>query len=161
LRPTPSPAPVSTKRSTRAQRRTLRGAVAATLVLTFAAPGCGGGDDFANDPRGPAPITISAVISPRGVELSPQRLGAGPIELLASNQTQRSQRLQLRSRRVAEGGTTLAQTTGPINPGDTATLKADVGAGTYVVSVRSARIEPGQLVVTAARRAAQDRSLVP
>jgi hypothetical protein len=62
---------------------------------------------------------------------------------------------------VAEGGTTLAQTTGPINPGDTATLKADVGAGTYVVSVRSARIEPGQLVVTEARRAAQDRSLVP
>lgn len=129
--------------------------------MTLAAAGCGDGDDFANDGRGPAPLTISAVISPRGVALSPQRFGAGPIELLASNQTPRSQRLQLRSRRVADDATSLAQTTGPINPGGTVTLKANVGAGTYVVSVRSAMIEPGQLVVTAARASAQHDLLAP
>jgi hypothetical protein len=40
-------------------------------------------------------------------------------------------------------------------------LNADVDAGTYVVSVRSTAIEPGQLVVTAARGSAQDRLLAP
>jgi len=147
-------------RTTGAQRRTLRGAVAAALAVTLAATGCGE-DDFANGARGPAPIMVSAVITPRGVAISPQRLGSGPIELLASNQTQTSQRLQLRSRRVEPGVRSLAQTTGPISPGGTATLNADVAAGTYVVSVRSTAIEAGQLVVTAARGSAQDRLLQP
>ncbi|MEY2512810.1 MAG: hypothetical protein QOJ89_168 [bacterium] len=147
-------------RSTGAQRRTLRGAVAAALVAALASAGCGGGD-FANEPRAPAPITVSAVITPSGVTMSPRRFGSGPIELLASNQTQTSQHLQLRSRRAAGGGRALVQTTGPINPGGTATLNADVDAGTYVVSVRAAAIAPAQVVVTKARGSAQDRLLQP
>jgi len=147
-------------RSTGAQRRTLPGAIAAALAVSLVAAGCGD-DDFANEPRAPAPITVSAVIAPRAVAVSPQRFGAGPIRLLASNQTQTSQRLQLRSRRVAPGGRALVQTTGPINPGGTATLDADVDAGTYVVSVRSSPISPAQLVVTRARGSAQDRLLQP
>ena len=147
-------------RSTGAQRRTLRSAVAAALAVTLALAACGE-DDFANDPRGPAPITVSAVITPAVISVSRQRLGAGPIELLASNQTQTSQRLQLRSRRIEPGGRSLEQTTGPISPGGTATLNANVDAGTYVVSVRSTSIEPGQLVVTGARGSAQDRLLAP
>jgi hypothetical protein len=147
-------------RSTGPQRRTLRGAIAVALAVASAAVGCGD-DDFANEPRAPAPLTVSAVIAPRAVALSPQRFGAGPISLLASNQTQTSQRLQLRSRSVAAGGRALVQTTGPINPGGTATLDADVDAGTYVVSVRSSAIAPARLGVTAARDSAQDRLLQP
>ncbi len=143
-----------------AQRRTLRAALAATLAVLLAAAGCGD-EDFANDGRGPAPITISAVIAPRGVTVSRPRIGAGPIELLASNQTQKAQRLELRSRQVGRGGRSLAQTTGPISPGGTASLHANVGAGTYVVSVRAPAIDPAQLVVTARRARDEDSLLVP
>ena len=146
-------------RSTGARRRTLRGTVAATLLITIVA-GCGE-DDFANERRQPAPLTVSAVITPRGVTVSPRRFGAGPIELLASNQTGRSQRLQLRSRSLAAGGHSLAQTTGPINPGGAAKLNADVDAGSYVVSVRASMLDAAQIVVTAKRASAQDRLLQP
>jgi hypothetical protein len=147
-----------TKRSTGA-RRTLRGALAAALAMTIAA-GCGD-DDFANDRRQPARVTVSTVITPRSVAVSPRRLSAGPVQLLASNQTATVQRLRLRSRRLAPGGRSLVQTTGPISPGDTASLTADVDAGTYVVSARSAAIEPARVVVTAPRARGRNEPLQP
>jgi len=146
--------------STGAQRGALRVAVATALVATLAGAGCGS-EEFPNEPRAPAPITVSAVIAPRGVTVSRARFGAGPVELLASNQTPTSQRLQLRSLRLAAGGASLAQTTGPINPGGTASLHADVDAGTYLVSVRSSAIEPARVVVSAQRAGARDRLLQP
>ncbi|HEV7807367.1 MAG TPA: hypothetical protein VGO80_16220 [Solirubrobacteraceae bacterium] len=151
------------KRTTGARRRTLRGAIAAALAATAAATFAGGGcgDDFANEPRQPSRVTVSTVITSRGVAVSPRRLRAGPIALLASNQTAMSQRLQLRSRRLAPGGRSLAQTTGPISPGGTASLTADVDAGTYVVSVRSPRIQPARVVVGARRARGRDGPLQP
>ena len=111
-------------RAAGARRR--RAAVALALVAVLG--GCGG-DEFANDPP-PAPsIIVSAVVTAKGVTVSPARFGAGTVELLASNQTGRSQRVQLRSERLAAGGTPLAQTTGPISPGGTASLKAGLAAG--------------------------------
>jgi hypothetical protein len=148
-----------TKRTPAARRRTLRAAVAAALAATLAG-GCGD-DDFANERREPPRVTVSTVITPRGVAVSPRRLGAGPVELLASNQTPTSQRLRLRSRRLAPGGRSLVQTTGPISPGGTASLTADVDAGTYVVSVRSARIEPARVVVAAPRARGRGEALQP
>jgi len=147
-------------RTTGAQRRTLRGAVAAALAVTLAAAGCGE-DDFANDARGPAPITVSAVITPRGVAISPQRVGSGPIELLgvkpdADVAAPAAAQPARRARRAVARADDRAD-----QPGRTATLNADVAAGTYVVSVRSTAIEAGQLVVTATRGSAQDRLLVP
>ena len=129
-------------------------------VAVTVAGGCGD-DDFANDRREPARVTVSTVITSRGVAVSPRRLRAGPIELLASNQTARSQRLRLRSRRLARGGRPLAQTTGPISPGGTASLTADVDAGTYVVSVRSAAIKRARVVVAASRARGPDPPLQP
>ncbi|MEA2219485.1 MAG: hypothetical protein QOJ35_2111 [Solirubrobacteraceae bacterium] len=157
------PATSSDARVTRklsAARRRPRRAVALALGAALAVGGCGG-HDFANDPRPAAPITVSAVVTPKRVTGTPPRFGAGTIELLVSNQTATSQRLQLRSERLAPGGRTLAQTTGPINPGDTATLKLDVDEGTYLVSVRSARIEPAELRVGPPRASAQDQLLQP
>jgi hypothetical protein len=150
-------------RSAGARPRTLRGVVVALAVaLAPAASGCGG-DEFANQPRPAAPIVVSAVIAPRGVSVSPSGVGAGPIELLASNQTATSQRLRLRlrSRRTPPGERPLAQTTGPINPGGTATLKADVGEGTYVVSTSSREIDAARLVVGPARESDRGRLLQP
>jgi hypothetical protein len=148
-------------RSTGAQRRTRRDvAVALAIVVAPAGGGCGG-DEFANEPRPAAPVIVSAVIAPRGVSLSPSAVGAGMIELLASNQTAISQRLRLRSRRTAPGEKPLAQTTGPINPGGTASLKADVGEGIYVVSTSSPASDAARLAVGPARGSAKGRLLQP
>jgi len=132
--------------------------VALALAATMA--GCGG-DRYATDPAPVPTVTVGAVVTARQVTVSPARLRAGPIELLASNQTTTSQRVQLRSVRLAAGGTPLAQSTGPINPGGTTPLKAELGPGTYVVSVRSSEIEPATIVVAPAKAGDADRLLQP
>jgi hypothetical protein len=136
-------------------------ALAAIVALSLGVAGCGGGDDFANSPRPAAPITVSAAISPARVTVSPARFGAGTIELIASNQTRTSQRLTLRSTGRTGSADTLEQSTGPINPGDTASLKADLGKGSYLVTVRSAAIEPATIVVGPPRASAADSLLQP
>jgi hypothetical protein len=134
----------------------------ATVVLALVAVvgGCGA-DDFANDPRAAPESSVGAVVTVKGVAVSPARLDAGSIELIASNQTQTSQRVQLRSERLASGGAPLAQRTGPINPGGTASLQADLVAGTYVVSASSAQLAPATIVVAPARGDGSDRLLQP
>ncbi len=133
-------------------------ALAVVVALGLGLAGCGGDDDFANDSRPGAAVTVSAAILPARVTVSPSRLGAGTIELIASNQTSRSQRLTLRSRGGADA---LEQTTGPINPGDTASLKAELTQGSYVVSALSSAIDPAQIVVDAKAAGGEDRLLQP
>jgi hypothetical protein len=126
------------------QRRTPRAAVAVLAAVAFGLglAGCGA-DKFPNDARAPAPIGVDAVIAPSRVTVAPSRIGAGTIELTASNQTRTSQRVTLRS----SGAGRLEQTTGPINPGDTASLTATLTKGSYLVTARSAAIDPATLVV--------------
>ena len=144
--------------ATHARRRAPRAVVGAALAAAILA-GCGG-DEFANDERPAEPISVGAVITPRGITASPSRFGAGTIELKASNQTEKSQRVRLRSDRLSSGGSPLEQTTGPISPGGVATLKADVDPGTYVLSA-SPRGGATRIIVGAARESAQDRVLQP
>jgi hypothetical protein len=144
-----------------AQRRMPWAAVAVFAALGLGAAGCGSDDEFANSPRPPAAITVSAVISPGRVTVSPSHIGAGTIELIASNQTTTSQRVTLRSRGRPSGGEQLEQSTGPINPGDTASLKADLSPGRYLVTADSEAIAPATIVVGAARENAEDGLLQP
>ena len=141
-----------------AQRRMPRAARAALIALALGVAGCGGGDDFANDPPAAPPKTVGAVISPLRVTVSPARLGAGTIELIASNQTTTSQRVTLRSQGAAAK---LEQSTGPINPGDTASLTATLTAGRYLVTARSPAIDPAPIVVGAAAGGSADGLLQP
>jgi hypothetical protein len=136
-------------------------ALAAIAALSLAAAGCGGGDDFANSPRPAPPITVSAAVSAARVTVSPSRFGAGAIELIASNQTATSQRVTLRSRATSGPGERLVQSTGPINPGDTASLKADLVKGTYLVTARSAAIDAATIVVGPPRKSGTDSLLQP
>jgi hypothetical protein len=131
----------------------LRAAAAVVVALGLGFAGCGD-DEFANNPRPAAAITVSAAISPARVTVSPARFGAGTIELIASNQTTTSQRVTLRSSGPDGPDEPLEQSTGPINPGDTASLKADLTEGSYVVTARSAAIDPATLLVGAARGSA-------
>lgn len=148
-------------RPVHAPRTTSWAVIVAALVLAIAASGCGDDDGFGNEPRPPQEITVSATIAPERISVSPSRFGAGPIELLVSNQTRTSRRLTLLSETLTDGGRALKQSTGPINPGDTASLKADLDPGTYAVSVQDDTIDPARIVVGPARRSAQDRLLQP
>jgi len=135
-------------------------AVGVAVALAFTASGCGD-DDFANEPREPLPITVGTTVSPAHVSVSPSRFGAGPIELIASNQTGRSQRVTLRSESIKGNAEPLEQRTGPINPGDTTSLKATLAQGTYEVSAMSRAIAPATIRVGPPRKGARDQLLQP
>lgn len=135
--------------------------VGVVLALALGIAGCGTDDDFANEPRDPAPIIVSASIAPADVTVSPSRIGAGRVELIASNLTSTSRQLTLSSRMPAGGGAPVRQRTGPINPGDAASLTADLAPGTYRVSAGSETIAPATLHVGPPRGSARDTLLAP
>jgi len=120
-----------------APRRTRSTAAAIASALLIG--GCGGDDEFANRERAPASIVLSASITPRDITVSPSRIGAGTIELIASNLTATSQQITLRSEMLSAGTAPLQQRTGPINPGDTASLTAELVQGTYRLTTRAGR----------------------
>ena len=138
-------------------RRTATAALAATAVLT----GCGGGSDFRNNPRPPAPIVVSASIDDQQVSVSPRRFGAGPISLIVTNQTGASQRVTLESAGATGSGPGIKQVTAPISPQDTATLKVDVKPGSYSVHVAGDGIRAARLKVGPERESAQNDLLQP
>jgi len=130
-------------------------------AITLAAAGCGSEDDYANRPRPPAPITVTASISDDRVSVSPSRFGAGPITLVVTNQTGRSRDLVLESDEPGGSQAGIRQQTGPINPQGTASLKADLREGSYVVRVRSDGIRQASVTVGSERESAQNELLQP
>jgi hypothetical protein len=122
--------------------------------------GCGDdGDDYANEPRPPAPVVVSAAITDRGVSVSPERLGAGPVTLIVANLTDMAHELTLETNEIGGSGGGIRQSTGPINPGDSAQLQADLVSGAYEVAVDGQT--PTPLRVGAPRPSAQDQLLQP
>jgi hypothetical protein len=111
-------------------------ALLATAAIT--ATGCGGGSHFKNDPRPPAPVQLTGVITDKGVTISPDKVGAGPVILLISNQTQQAHTITL------DGGNTQ-DTVGPINPLDTAKVQQTLVQGTYQVKAGSSKAQKNQL----------------
>lgn len=142
-------------------KRMLRGAaVAAGLLLATLAGGCGE-EDFANRPRPVPTIVVAATISDERVSASPDRVAAGPIDLIVSNQTRASHRVTLRSRATPSGRRTLRQSTGPINPGDTASLAARLDEGSYALTADTGSIDSTTIEVRGRRRGGGDRLLEP
>lgn len=115
--------------------------VIGATVAMLALGGCGADDGYKNLPRPPTPVIVSASISSRGVSLSPSTFGAGPVTIVIANQTDASQQVTLTS---AGDGAGIRQHTGPINPSDTANMKAKLRPGRYRVSA-SASAVPGFL----------------
>ncbi|MEA2143120.1 MAG: hypothetical protein QOI64_1550 [Solirubrobacteraceae bacterium] len=136
-------------------------AAAAALALALTAGGCGGDDEFANRERAPAPITLSAAITPRDITVSPSRIGAGAVELIVSNLTSVSQQITLRSEMLSAGTAPLEQRTGPINPGDTASLTADLVQGAYRITSGTSRTPSATIRVGPSRSSATDQLLQP
>ena len=136
----------------------------AALVLGVAAltvVGCGEEDDYANEPRPASPIVVSAAITDDGVSVSPTDFGAGPVTLIVTNQTQSAKELVLETEEIGGSAPGIEQETGPINPGDTASLKADLREGTYRVAVNGRGISEAALDVGEARESSQNQLLQP
>ena len=120
---------------------------AAIGVLPLAA--CGQ-DDFKNEPRPATAIELTGVIKRARVTVSPHKLGAGPVTITISNQTDDTHTLALEGDRVRE-------VVGPINPLDTATIQKTLEPGVYRVRAGSPRpvargIRPAELNVGNRRR---------
>lgn len=130
-------------------------------AVLLAVAGCGSEDDYANEPRPPAPINVTAAVSDRAVSVSPAKFGAGPIVLIVTNQTDATQQVTLQTDEVGGTEPGLTQSTGPINPQDTATLKVDVRQGEYKVHTDDDTIRSAKLVVGAKRESAQNELLQP
>jgi hypothetical protein len=137
--------------------RTALGAGATILLLA----GCGSQDDYENRPRPPAPITVTASINNDRVSVSPDRFGAGPVTLIVTNQTGSSRDVIIESDEPGGSKAGIRQQTGPINPRGTASLKADLREGSYVVRVRSDDIRSADVRVGEKRESAQNELLQP
>lgn len=125
----------------------------------IALSGCGGEDSYKNEPRPPKTIVIAAAILPDKVSVSPAEFGAGPISLTIANETDASQRISIVKQ--VNGQPQANEQTGPINPHDTATLKADVDEGEYTIRVEGQGINPAKVTVGAPRESAQNELLQP
>lgn len=128
---------------------------AAAAVL---AAGCGEDESYSNEPRPPSPILVTAAITKDEVSVSPTKFGAGPITLVVTNQTDAAQQITFET---AGGAAGFRQQTGPINPGDTANLKAEVPTGKVTVRVQNDGISAADITVGDRRPTAQDQLLLP
>ncbi len=145
----------------RALRVTRAWALTAFAAVPFGllSAGCSEEDDYANEPRPPSPIVVSAAITDSSVSVSPRKFGAGPVTLIVTNQTQRAQEVTLETDEIGGSSGGIRQSSGPINPGDTASVKAELESGTYRVGVDGAG--GASLEVGPSRPTAQDELLQP
>lgn len=150
-------APLSSKME-RKGRQTRRIATIVMAASALVAAGCGKEQSFSNDPRPPSTIVLSATITAEKVSVFPRRLGAGPVRLVVANQTSAAQSITFETAGSAAG---FSQQTGPLNPGDTATLRADLPPGKVTVKVQGDGIDPALVTVGARRGSAQNELLQP
>src|SRR4051794_175262 len=142
-------------------RKTLRmrGIAAASIAALLALAGCGGGKDFANNPRPPVTVQLTGVITKQKVTISPNKIGAGPVVITVSNQTGRPHTLTL-------DGNGIQERVGPINPLDTAQLQKTLKPGKYTVTAgseaaSSSSISAATLLIGKERESASDKVLLP
>ena len=140
--------------------KTLR-TCAALLAGALLVAGCGDDDDYKNNPRPPSPINITAYVGAKRVSVSPNQFGAGPIVVIVTNQSNSSQDVTFQNDLAGGGEGDVAQSTGPINPGDTGQLKLDVVEGKYIVKTGDDAIRPASVNVGPERRSAQNDLLQP
>ncbi len=139
------------------QKRVSKARLLVAVVLASGGVGCG--EDFENERRTPVPVELTGVIQPRGVTVSPAQVGAGPIYITISNQTDLAHTVTLE-------GNSVREQVGPINPQDTATIQKTVSQGSYEVRANPdgpgvGGIRPGELRVGPPREASNERLLLP
>ena len=134
-------------------------AVALFATTAIVVAGCGGSEEFKNDPRPPAPVQLTGVIRDDKLTVSPDRVGAGPVILLISNQTEDPHTITL-------DGSGIKETVGPVNPLDTAKLQQTLEQGSYEIKAGSERavakeIAPAVLEIGPERESSKNQVLLP
>jgi hypothetical protein len=140
-----------------ATRRAAAMAIAGLIALACTA--CGTTEERKNEPRPPTRIVLTGSISTDRVSISPRRFGAGPVSLVVANLTDTSQQVTLET--IDRGKPGVRQQTAPINPRDTAELRADLATGRYTVQATGGGIAAATLRVGRPRRSAQNDLLQP
>lgn len=120
--------------------------------------GCGG-KDFKNEARAPVRLALTGVIQDDKVTVSPAKVGAGPVEITISNQTDAVHTITL------EGASTKEQQ-GPVQPGDTTTIQKTLEPGSYQVRAGSEKavrkeIRPAVLLIGKERKNSNNELLLP
>ena len=140
-------------------RTRMLGALSAAAAL---ATGCGSTDSYDNASRPAAPVNVAVSITPDGVRVSPDGIGAGPVVLLVSNQSRTSRDLTLTGAAGDNAGCVTADaSSGPINPDGVARLQVDLVEGACDVGVDDGGLAPARLTVGPPRASAQDELLQP
>ncbi|MFL5817763.1 MAG: hypothetical protein ACJ76L_09185 [Conexibacter sp.] len=130
------------------------------VVLAFV--GCGGSASYENASRPPAPISISIAVSGDRIGVAPARIGAGPVVLLISNQSDRSRDVTLTAPHGSNGSCVDADaSSGPINPQGAARIQLPLVEGTCEVAVADGTLAPVRLTVGPERESAQQDLLQP
>jgi hypothetical protein len=131
----------------------------AALAITGALlTGCGE-DDFKNEARAPVREALTGVIQDDAVTVSPSKIGAGPVEITISNQTDAN-------RSVTLEGESIVERAGPVAPGDTTTLQKTLEPGSYEVRAGSRKavrqeIRPAILRIGKERQNSNNDLLLP
>lgn len=143
-------------------RMRMLGALNAAALLVVTAAGCGSTNTYDNVSRPPAPINVAVSLTNERVQLSPGRVGAGPIILLISNTGARSRDVTLTAPEGSSSSCVAADaSSGPINPRGVARLPVDLIEGDCLVGVRGDELRPARLSVGAPRATAQQDVLQP
>jgi hypothetical protein len=122
------------------------------------AAGCGD-DDFKNEARAPVREALTGVIQDDEVTVSPAKIGAGPVEITISNQTDAEHSITLE-------GESIIERQGPVAPGDTATIQKTLEPGSYQVKAGSDKavrreIRPAVLRIGKKRKDSNNELLLP
>jgi hypothetical protein len=128
-------------------------AIAAALFA-----GCGE-DDFKNEARAPIREALTGVIQDDSVTVSPSKVGAGPVEITISNQTDTAHSVTLEGKSIVERG-------GPVAPGGTATIQKTLKPGNYEVKAGTKKavrqeIRPAILRIGKERKNSNNDLLLP
>ena len=140
--------------------RRVEGAVAIAITAAIVA-GCGSEADYANKPRPPVPISVTAAIDTSRVRVSPPSFGGGPVVFIISNQSGAAQKVTFESDELGASKGGIRRSTGTIQPRSTAQLKVDPEEGTYTLRASGGGVAPAPIEVGPRRRSSQNDLLLP
>jgi hypothetical protein len=131
---------------------------AALAVAGGLLAGCGE-EDFKNEARAPVREALTGVIQDDAVTVSPSKIGAGPVEITISNQTDSIRSITLE-------GESIVEREGPVAPGGTATIQKTLAPGNYEVKAGSRKavrreIRPAILRIGKERENSNNDLLLP
>ena len=136
--------------------------VALALAGTAGVAACGSSGPRTNRNRPPAPVTLTGAIHPHRVQVSPARVGAGPITLVISNQTKRAQTVTMETANPPGSDTVGHKASTPrIPPQATGRLTIDARRGDYMVHVGDRTVAGAHVTVGKRRASSQNDLLLP